>query len=217
MTRLLHVNASPRGDISLSLALARTYLDTARERRPDLDVDTLDLFTEELPEFGTAAADAKFAVFSGGQPTGEQADAWRRTRAVFDRFAAADEYLFNVPQWNCGIPYRLKHWIDLVTQPGWSFGFDPVAGYDGLITGRRATVVYTAGVYAPGRPAAFGVDFHSTYFDDWLRFVGIADVTRIRLDAFALSGTPELDLDRAHQRAREAARTAYLPAHAHAA
>jgi FMN-dependent NADH-azoreductase len=186
MSRLLHVNASPRGSASQSLAIAETFLGTYRERKPETKVDTLHLFEDRLPEFGTVAADAKMAAFSGQEQTPEQIAVWAEARAVFDRFAAADEYVFNIPMWNAGVPYVLKHFIDVVTQPGWVFGFDPATGYTGLLTGKRAVVVYTGGVYSPGVPMEFGVDFHSTFFRDWLRFIGITDVEELRFQGNAL-------------------------------
>ena len=42
------------------------------------------------------------AAFGGGQPSAEQQGEWDAARAVFDRFAAADSYLFSVPMWNAG-------------------------------------------------------------------------------------------------------------------
>ena len=197
MTTLLHVNASPRGEQSLSLALARTFLDEVTAAAPETKVDVLDLFDDPLPPFGTVAAAAKYAAFAGQEPTGEGAEAWAQVHAVFDRFASADAYVFNVPMWNHGVPYPLKQLIDLVTQPGWAFGFHPATGYNGLLTGKRAAVLYTSGVWSPGVGREFGVDFHSTYFDDWLRFVGIEDVRRMRHAGNALSATPEADLERA--------------------
>jgi FMN-dependent NADH-azoreductase len=141
------------------------------------------------------------AVFGGGQPTPEQSEEWQAARAVFDRFAAADTYLFSVPMWNAGVPYVLKQWIDIVTQPGWVFGFTPTEGYTGLIEGRKAAVVYTGGVYSPGAPLAFGNDFHSTFFNDWLRFVGIADVMEIRWQPTVLTASRDQDRAAALERA----------------
>lgn len=83
-------------------------------------------------------------------------------RAVFDRFAAADACLFSVPMWNTGVPYVLKQWIDIVSQPGWLFSFTPDAGYRGLIRGKKAAVIYTSGVYQPAaqqRAAEIGSHF----------------------------------------------------------
>ncbi|MGX6608396.1 FMN-dependent NADH-azoreductase [Micromonosporaceae bacterium Da 78-11] len=205
MSQLLHVNASPRGEQSRSLTIANAFLETLRERQPDIKVDDLSLFEETLPAFGTAAAEAKYAAFSGQEPSGEDAVAWAQARAVFDRFNAADTYVFNVPQWNAGVPYVLKQLIDIITQPGWSFGFDPTKGYSGLLEGKRAFVVYTSGVYSLGAPMEFGVDFHSTFFGDWLRFVGITDVTEVRFQPTVLTATPEEGLQAAVDEARAAA------------
>lgn len=205
MPRILHVNASARGEASQSLQLANLFLDVLQEGEEAYDIDTLSLFEEDLPAFGTAAAQAKMAVFTGQEQTAEQAEAWALAREVFDRFTAADIYVFNVPMWNAGVPYVLKQWIDIVTQPGWAFGFDPAAGYTGLVTGKRAVVVYTSGVYSPGVPLEFGADFASTFFNDWLRFVGITDVKEIRFAPTVMTATPAEDFAQAQELARKIA------------
>ena len=192
MPSILHVNASPRSARSQSLQLAHFFLDQLRESAgPELEVETLNLFDEVLPEFGTVAAEAKMALFSGREQTPAQMRAWEEARSVFDQFAAADGYVFNIPMWNAGVPYALKQWIDIVTQPGWSFGFDPEAGYTGLLEGRQAVAIHTSGVYRPGIDPAFGSDFSSTFFADWLEFVGIDDAAHVRFAPTVLSEDPK--------------------------
>ena len=206
MPSLLHVSASPRGAESESLAIAGTFLDALRDSRPEVTVDTFDLWDGSLPHFGPAAAAAKMSVFAGQVPAGDQAAAWQAAKSVFDRFAAADYYLFSVPMWNHGIPYVLKQFIDVVSQPGMVFGFDPEHGYTGLLTGRRAVVIYTSAVYGTGRPAAFGTDFQAPYFRDWLAWAGITGTAEIHFRpnlATADAGTGRLA---AHAAAREAAK-----------
>ena len=201
MPTILHVNASPREARSDSLRLARHALDAiqaAAEER--FEVETLNVFDDgALPDFGRTAAAAKMAVFSGQEQTAEQISAWEAARAVFDQFADADAYVFNIPMWNAGVPYALKQWIDIVTQPGWSFGFDPECGYKGLMEGKQALAIHTSGVYSPGVAPAFGQDFSSTFFADWLDFVGIEDATHVRFAPTVLN----LDVD-GSRRAAEA-------------
>jgi len=204
MTTLLHISASPRGATSDSLALADRFLDTHRQACPDVVVEHLDLFDETLPTFGKLAAGAKMAAFGGGEPSAEQQGEWNGARAMFDRFAAADEYLFSVPMWNAGVPYVLKQWIDIISQPGWLFGFTPEAGYSGLIVDKKAAVIYTSGVYAQGAPLAYGADFHAAFFNDWLRFAGFTDVTEIRWQPTVLTATRDADKAAALQRAADA-------------
>jgi FMN-dependent NADH-azoreductase len=205
MPTLLHISASPRGPESESLAIAASFLDALREERPDIATATFDLWDGTLPAFGPAAAAAKMAVFAGQRPAGEQAAAWQAVTSTFARFAAADYYLFSVPMWNHGIPYVLKQFIDVVSQPGMVFGFDPEAGYQGLLSGKRAVVVYTSAVYGPGRPATFGSDFQAPYFSDWLAWAGVSAVEEIHFRPNLATAAAETARQTAHQAAREAA------------
>jgi FMN-dependent NADH-azoreductase len=145
-----------------------------------VEVDVLDLWSEPLPVYGGRGVAAKMAVFAGEVPSGDQAAAWAEVQRVFARFDAADTYLFTVPMWNHGVPWVLKHLIDTISQPGMVFGFDPSSGYTGLLAGKRAVVVYTSAVYHEGAPPEFGADFHRTYFNDWLRWAGIDEVSEVR-------------------------------------
>ena len=207
MTTLLHVSASPRGAWSDSLALADAFLGTYRQVNPDVVIEHLDLFDGTLPTFGRMAAGAKMAAFAGGEPSAEQQGEWDAARAVFDRFSDADAYLFSVPMWNAGVPYVLKQWIDIITQPGWVFGFTPEDGYTGLISGKKAAVIYTSGVYSPGAPLAFGADFHAAFFNDWLRFAGFTDVTEIHWQPTVLTASREADKAAALQRSADAGKS----------
>ncbi|MGD9527288.1 FMN-dependent NADH-azoreductase [Pseudonocardia sp.] len=204
---LVHISASPRGDASESLAIARTFLDTWAEVHPDAEIVHRDLWDGTLPAFGPPAAAAKMAVFAGQEPRGEAAQAWDAATAEFRRFDAADRYLFGVPMWNAGIPYVLKQLIDVISQPGMVFGFDPEAGYTGLLRGKKAVVVYTSAVYGDGRGPAFGTDFQATFFTDWLHWAGVADVEEIHFRPNLATADAECGRQAAHARARELAKT----------
>lgn len=208
MSDLLYVIGSPRRGSSESSAIAEAYLTEFRQKNPAAVVDVLDLWQEGLPAFDADRAAAKMTVFSGNELVGVEASAWEAVTAIFERFNAADAYLFTVPMWNGGIPWMLKLYIDILTQPGMVFGFDPASGYFPLLQGKRATVVYTSGVYAPGVGEAYGTDFHSTYFNDWLRFIGVTDVDEIRFQPTVLTATPEEARRAAYEQARRLAAAA---------
>ena len=61
--------------------------------------------------------------------------------------------------WNFGVPYKLKHYIDVITQPGLSFSFSPETGYTGLVTGKPAAVIYARGGEYSSSEAAARMDF----------------------------------------------------------
>jgi FMN-dependent NADH-azoreductase len=201
--KLLHISASPRGAKSESLAIAATFLDTVRETRPDLPIEEFDLWDGTLPAFGPEAVAAKMAVFAGATPQGT---AWQDAIDTFRRFDAADHYLFSVPMWNAGVPYILKQFIDVVSQPGLVFGFDPEQGYRGLLRGKRAAVVYTSAVYGPDRGPAFGADFQAPYLQDWLRWAGVAEIETVHFRPNLATADAETARVRAHDRAREVAK-----------
>ncbi|GAA3823866.1 NAD(P)H-dependent oxidoreductase [Sphaerisporangium flaviroseum] len=205
MSRLLHISASPRGAASISLNIAETFLDTYRRTHPGDTVEEYDLWDGSLPEFGPAAAGAKMTVFGGGTPAGEEAAAWDAVTATFERFDAYDRYLFSVPMWNSGVPYKLKQFMDVVSQPGMIFGVHPATGYSHLLTGKRAAVIYTSAVWGPGLGPEFGADHQSGFFTGWLRWTGITDVQEIHHHP-TLTGDRDLAHKRSRERAQEVAR-----------
>ncbi|MEJ6393489.1 NAD(P)H-dependent oxidoreductase [Gymnodinialimonas sp. 2305UL16-5] len=178
--KIMHINASTRGADSQSLDVAQALIAKLQDAH-GTSVDTLDLFDGSLPAFDANAVGAKMALFTGAEATKDQKQTWQVVEEVFKRFAAADTYVVNTPLWNNSIPYVLKQFIDLVTQPGWAFGFDMEAGYSGLLTGRRAFVVHASGVYYEGIKPNFGSDFATPYLDDWFKFIGVSDVEHIHV------------------------------------
>jgi FMN-dependent NADH-azoreductase len=49
----------------------------------------------------------------------------------------------------------------------------------------------------------FGTDFHAEFFNDWLRFIGVADVSEIRFQPTVLTADPDAARDAALARAGE--------------
>ena len=180
MDRLLHVSSSPRGAASDSLRIAAVFTEAFQHSHPDVPVEHWDLWDRSLPDFDVGAR-AKMTVFAGGEPRGAEGAAWAAARRTFERFDAADRLLFSVPMWNAGIPYVLKQFIDVISQPGWIFDVDPQTGYRHLLAdrGKRVAVIYTSAVWAPGLGPEFGSNFQSTYFTDWLRWAGLTDICEI--------------------------------------
>lgn len=177
--KLLHISSSPRTENSESLRIADEFLTAYAATHPGDEIEHWDLWDGSLPDFRIGAS-AKMTVFAGRTPTGAEAEAWLAARAVFDRFDSAGKLLFSVPMWNSSVPYVLKQFIDIVSQPGWVFGVDATTGYTGLYAPRPTAVIYSSAVWGPGLPPAFGADHQSTFFGDWLRWAGITELDEIR-------------------------------------
>ena len=76
MTKLLFIQASPRGEQSKSIQVAQTYLDALKAATPALEVDVLPLWETELPAFDGDKAAAKINVFLGQEQNAVQKTAW---------------------------------------------------------------------------------------------------------------------------------------------
>ena len=189
MAKLLYVESSPRKERSYSIAVAREFLKSYEGAHPHDNIETLDLWSLELPEFSGDAINAKYKIMHGEPHTAGEAEAWNKVVDVFERFKSADKYLFSIPMWNFGIPYKLKHFIDIINQPGLSFSYSPDSGYKGLLSGRTAAVIYSrGGEYSSG--PALSMDFQKRYFEHLLGFIGITNVKSIVIEPTL--GGPEL-------------------------
>lgn len=206
MAHLLHIEASPRGSRSASRAVAQHFIDSHRAAHAGDTVETLDLWQTGLPEFDGPALEAKYAVMHGLSPTEEQGRAWQAVRRFAEHFKSADRYLFSLPMWNFGIPYKLKHYIDLIVQPGLTFSFTPGEGYKGLVTGKTAVAVYArGGAYGPGSGAE-AYDQQRAYLRQILGFMGITDLREILVEpTLAEPSAKEETLAAAGRRAAELA------------
>ncbi|MEP3244942.1 MAG: NAD(P)H-dependent oxidoreductase [Sneathiella sp.] len=205
MTHLLYITGSPRSEGSHSLKISDAYVHQRIKDDPALDVIRLDLWDGRLPEFDGDKAAAKMTFFGMGNMDKDLQSAWDEITAITEQFTQADEYVFSVPMWNGGIPYKLKQYIDIITQPGLLFGFTPEDGYSGLLKNKRATACYTSGVYAPGSAAKYGPDFQSTYLDWWFDLVGIEDVSALRFQPTLMTTDAISDQAKAEEKARDLA------------
>lgn len=178
MATLLYIEASPRKQRSHSIKVADAFLDAYRSANPGDKVDTLDLWSTELPAFNGDMINAKYAVMHSAELSSVEQTAWGKVEQICRRFTEADKYLFSVPMWNFGIPYILKHYIDVITQPGFSWSFDPDAGYSGLVTGPVAAIYSSGGAYHEGSGAE-AFDQQKPYFEGWLGFIGLSDVSSV--------------------------------------
>lgn len=190
MTTLLHVECSPRKQRSASLEIARQFIARYQHNAPDTQVVTLDLWALELPEFDGPVMDAKYAGISGTPLSEEQATAWATLKSLAAYLHQADVLVFSVPLWNFAVPYKLKHFIDVVSQKDVLFEFSPEQGLRGLLHNKTAVNVYARGMDFSA-PDAQAMDFQKPYMEAWLGFIGVSDVHSLYVEKTILG--PEVD------------------------
>jgi FMN-dependent NADH-azoreductase len=197
MSKVLYIQASPRGERSASTTVAKEFLAAYQARNPGDTVETLDVWKADLPVFNGDTLAAKYAVTKGQEFTPGQKQAWDAVTKVTTHFKSADKFVFSLPMWNFGIPYQLKHYIDVVAQPGLTFGYSPEKGPFGLVTGMPVLLIYSrGGNYTTGTPMA-AYDMQSTYLKQILGFLGFADVTEIFLEGAEMDKAKAIDTGKA--------------------
>ena len=182
MSKLLHIQCSPRGDRSASIAVARHFIAAYQATNNRDTVQTLDLWTAALPEFDGETNAAKYAVLHGQSHSVAEAAAWSAVAEIADRFKSADKILLSLPMWNFSVPYKLKHYIDVLIQPGLTFSFTPEEGYKGLVTGKPLVAICArGGAYGPGTGAE-SYDQQSTYIKQVFGFIGFTDIRTLLVE-----------------------------------
>ncbi len=120
----------------------------------------------------------------------KQEKAWAEIKQLAGRIAAADLILISSPMWNYGIPYKLKHLIDVVSQKDVLFTFDD-RGQLGMLKGKKAVAMCARGVQIGEHLPKDKFDFQTTYLTMWFNMVGVTDISILEVER-GLFG-PEID------------------------
>ena len=172
MSKLLVVEASPRGSYSVSRQLAKRFAEEWRGNHGG-DVVVRDLATSHVPYISLPWIGGAFTPTE--QHSAEMGEAIKISDDFIAELLAADEIVIGTPMYNFSIPALLKSWIDHVVRAGVTFSMS----YEGLVKGKKATVILAAGGnFAPGSPYE-SLNVASGYLKQILAFIGITDVTVI--------------------------------------
>jgi FMN-dependent NADH-azoreductase len=184
MAKVLYLQASPRGDRSKSNQVAAAFLESYKKSHPADTVETLNVFDADLPSFDGLTVQAKYTIMHGKEHTAEERQAWDAVEKVIAHFKEADKYVISLPMWNFGIPYRLKQYIDILVQPGYTFTVGE-NGYEGLVKGKPVVVIYArGGAYLE----AVEYDKQKPYMEQILGFMGFEHIRSIVVEPTLAGG-----------------------------
>ena len=173
MPTLLHIDASPRGDYSISRKVSAAFAANWKKHHADGKVVDRDLNK-------TALTFVDMDWIAGAYSTPDQhTAAQKKALAISDELIAelhaADHIVIGTPMYNFAIPAILKAWIDHIVRVGKTFSVG-AGGYAGLVKGKKATVVIASGGnYRPGTPFE-PYNQESPYLKAIFGFIGITDV-----------------------------------------
>ena len=153
-------------------------MSTLKEKHSELEVKILDLFNTDLPEVLGGDLDAKYAIM-GGQELNEQSkNSFSETSRIANEFLQTDIYLISSPMWNFTIPYKLKHYIDVIMQAGILFTFTK-DGVEGLVKGKKMFCVTSRGSDFSSGPDMHKYGFQEPNLRSIFGFAGIYDISFI--------------------------------------
>ncbi len=181
LRRLLHIDASPRGERSRSRTVAETFLTALGERDAAPEIERIDVWQADLPDLGAGMIEGRYDLIGGEPVSPELATAWDEIQRHADHFLSFDAYLISTPMWNFGLPYALKHFIDVITQPGMAFTNDIEGNVTGHAAGKKAMVIAASAMpIVPGGELA-QFDFQLRYLESWLGFIGVTNTCSLRV------------------------------------
>ena len=172
MPTLLHIDASPRGDHSISRKLSKAFAEEWQSKNAGGKVIYRDLVKTDLPFVDLQWIGGAYAPPEQHSP--EQQAALKVSDDFIAEVLEATEIVLATPMYNFAVPANVKAWIDHIVRFGKTFKVDE-KGYEGLVKGRKATfIVASGGDYKVGGPAE-GYNQESPYLKAIFGFIGITD------------------------------------------
>ena len=171
MAKLLVVEASSRGEFSISRNLTTKFVADWKAAHPNGEVIERDLARMDLPYVNLPWLGA--SLTSAEKHTADMRKVLTLSNELVDELLAADHIAISTPVYNYNIPANLKSYVDHIVRKGRTLG---MAG-EGLVHGKRCTVlIASGGVYTEGSPIR-DRDLATMYLRLILKVIGIEDVT----------------------------------------
>jgi len=204
MARILHLVASPRGDLSYSRRAAEAFLEGYLIENPNDMVECIPLHDGSLPAFGALCVHGKYKIMSGQEQSPEESQAWQEVKKTIEHLKSADKLVISSPMWNFGLPYVLKQYLDIIIQPGLTFSFSSDTGYKGSITGKPAMLFLARGSDYSEESGLSGLDHQKPYLELALGFIGFTEITTILIEPTMQKGqsVAEAKLNEAIEKAK---------------
>jgi FMN-dependent NADH-azoreductase len=175
--KILHVIASPR-TASYSHRLSDGIIKKLQAAHPGSTVQVRDLVKDASPHLEEATIQSFYTPTEQRSPA--QREATRHSDEVIAEVLAADTLVLGAPLYNFGISSNLKAWIDHLVRVGVTFRYG-ANGPEGLVPNRKVYIAMASGgVYSNGNLKAY--DFVAPYLQTILGFIGLTDVTVVRVE-----------------------------------
>ncbi|ANU26471.1 FMN-dependent NADH-azoreductase [Planococcus versutus] len=180
MTNVLVVKANNRpASEGVTSKMYEVFMD-AIGMDTELDINTFDVFKEDMPYFGQDFFDAMKKSAQAEPMTELEQRILTAANKAMDAFMEADVVVFAFPLWNKTIPAPLQTFIDYVYRAGVTFKYTP-EGPVGLVPEKKVIILNArGGVYSTPEmaPAEMSVNYIRLIMD----FFGITDIEEVIIE-----------------------------------
>ena len=171
MPTLLSIQASSRGDSSVSRILSDKFVEQWKQKYPAGQVIVRDLMKTDLP-FLDISWIAGAYIPDPAKRSPEMKAALSISDALIAEIKSADHILIGVPMLNFSIPAVLKAYLDQIVRLNETFSRET----GGLLKDKVVKIILASGrVYTAGSPDA-NLDFASGQLKAIFNYIGLTDI-----------------------------------------
>lgn len=193
MKKILNIVSSQGGGNSFSVRLSDAIIDKLQSAYPGSTIHTRDLAKKPFPHLEESHITSFFTPEE--YRTEENKTAIRHSDQAVKEVMDSDIIVIGTPMYNFSIPSNLKSWIDHIVRQGITFTFTET-GSEGLVKDKKVYLsIATGGIYSEGPMKNY--DFTESYLRTILGFIGLIDVSVIRVEGTAIPEVKETALQKA--------------------
>jgi len=174
MPTLLHVDASPLSEHSITRRLSSEFVEGWRLANPHGEVITRDLTTTKFTGIDAQWVQAVYSAPDSRTP--EQNQLLALSDSLIAELERAEEWIFGVPMHNFTVPTVFRLWLDQVVRAGRTFSYingSPI----GLLKNKKAFFVTASGGRYDPESITASFDFVQPYLRCIFGFIGVAEMS----------------------------------------
>lgn len=183
MTKILHLDSSPRAQRSVSRSLAGEFIRAWQAAYPDDTVVYRDIGRNPIPHVDEPWIAAAFTP--PAQHTPDLTAAIQLSDTLIEEFLECDRYVFSIPMYNFSIPSVFKAYIDQIVRVNCTFKVTE-NGYEGLVNGKKMLIITARGGTYPDNTPMADFDFQAPYLRAVFNLIGVTDITFIHADGLSM-------------------------------
>lgn len=187
MKNLLIINASPRGERSVTRQLTNLFVTKWIEAHPDYAIHHREVGREAIPHVSELWITA--AAKSAELRTEEEANELKISDQFIAEIKAADVIVLGTPMFNWSIPSALKAYLDQVIRANETVKMrpdDPQNPYRGLLEDKKVYMLFSRGNAGYEKGEYFShMNFQTDYLKTVFKIMGLTDIHEIALNGSA--------------------------------